>query len=576
MKPISFLSLLKKSCVRSWTQLPAYIARKPVSFLSFDVEALPGRAQEDHVNRLIWGKVGGTEVGIRRIASILGQHKIKGNFLIDLAASVLYGDKVVAEIGHFILEQGHELHVHLHSEWLIRKWNIKGPFNGPAGLNQLNAQLNHQFLQFTAFKYAQLFGSNPICFRAGGYHFNQHTVDAARAAGFTALSNFNCDRHQDDWAVSEEGVQNEVFKWKNGLIEIPVDLSPEPLTYDMFDLTQWERYKNHFDRVRYGKRLKTFNLTLHSWSLLKLSGECFEEFAPEHEERLHRICEHLTSNTEPMGYADWLAKSNDVPMLTNYSFMSIIVEVPVEERLCTICGAVFGDKLPNDICSGCGSRTRHRQLHDVFSRVGNPFIGCRVLANFANTVEKVAFLSQASEVLNFDVRPVGEVDVQMDVQDMSLIRTESYDAFLAVHVLNHVANDRKALSEIHRALKPGGVAVLTVPYRENSPTSNCENVTEHYGSEALAKYGVGSYRRYGLQDVLELFCERFTVQPEVGFDPVTQERMKVFILRKGVTEGETHSSVNEWPSLDAFLATAEVQSGVHSVPWSVHRKTDQR
>jgi SAM-dependent methyltransferase len=535
MKPVSFLSLLKKSCVRSRAQISAVIAKKPVSFLSFDVEALPGRAREDHVNRLIWGKVDGAEFGIRKIASILGQHKIKGNFLIDLATSVLYGDKVVAEIGHFILEQGHELHAHLHSEWLVRKWNIKGRYNGPEGLNQLNAQLNHQFLQFTAFKYAQLFGSNPICFRGGGYHFNEHTVDAARAAGFTMLSNFNCDRHREDWLLSEEGINNEIFTWKNGLIEIPVDFSPEPLS------SEWEKYEGQFDRVCLRKNKKTFNLTLHSWSLLKRSGEHFEEGAPDHEERLHRICEHLTRNTSPMGYAEWRASPNDVPMLTRYTCISSIVEVPEQERMCTICGAVFGDKLPNDICLGCGSRARHRQLHDVFSRVGNPFIGCRVLANYANTVEKAAFLSQASEVLNFDVRPVGEVDVQMDMQDMTLIRSESYDAFLAVHVLNHVTNDRKALSEIHRALKPGGIAVLTVPYREGSSTSSCENVTETYGSEALVKYGVGSYRRYGLQNVLELFGEQFAVQAEVGFDPVTRERMNVFILRKGADVQGTRS-----------------------------------
>jgi SAM-dependent methyltransferase len=517
---------------------------KPVSFISFDVEALPGRASEDPINRLIWGKVNGAEFGIRRISSILKQHKIKGNFLIDFAMSALYGDKVVAEIGNFILEQGHELHVHLHSEWLVRKWNIKGLFNGPAGLNQLNSQLNRQFLQFSAFKYAQLFGLNPICFRGGGFHFNEHTVEAAHAAGFTALSNFDCYRHREDWAVSEEGMNNEPFKWKNGLIEIPVDFSPEPLSF------QWEKYEGHFGRVCSRKRRKTFNLTLHSWSLLKRSGELFEQIAPDHEERLHRICEHLTSNTEPMGYADWLAMPNDAPALTNYTCKGSIVEVPEKEHVCTMCGAVFGEKLPNDVCLGCGSRARHRQLHDVFSRVGNPFIGCRVLANFANTIEKVAFLSKASEVLNFDVRPVGEVDVQMDVQDMSLIRDESYDAFLAVHVLNHVANDRKALSEIHRVLKPGGLAVLTVPYREGSSTSNCENVTETYGSEALAKYGVGSYRRYGLQNVLELFGEQFAVQAELGFDPMTQERMKVFILRKSPTvqitgmkqPNEAHSS----------------------------------
>ena len=441
---------------------------------------------------------------------------------------MLYGDKVVAEIGHFILEQGHELHAHLHSEWLVRKWNIKGGFHGPAGLNQLNAQLNRHFLQFTAFKYVQLFGSNPVCFRGGGYHFNEHTVDAARVAGFTALSNFNCDRHQEEWAVSEEGINNEPFKWKNGLIEIPVDFSPEPLSFE------WEKYEGHFDRACFRKRRKTFNLTLHSWSLLKRSGDHFEQGAPDHEERLHRICEHLTTHTTPMGYAEWLAKPNNAPILTNYNCTSNIVEVPKKERLCTLCGAVFGEQLPNDICPGCGSRARHRQVHDVFSRVGNPFIDCRVLAMYASKVEENVFFSQASEIFNFDVRPAQEADVQMDMQDISLMRSGSFDAFFAMHVLNHVVHDRKALREIHRTLRPDGVAVLTVPYREISSTSNREDLAEHYESEALAQYGVVAYRRYEYEDVLGLFAELFTVHTEVGFDPVTQERMNVFMLRKSV------------------------------------------
>ena len=510
---------------------------KPNSFISFDVEALPGRAQEDHINRLVWGKISGDEFGIRRISSILNQHKIKGNFLIDMALSVLYGDKALAEIGHFILGEGHELHVHLHAEWLVRKWNMNDQlYGGPAGHNQLNRELNHRFLQFAAFKYVQLFGLAPTCFRAGGYRFNEHTVDAAHAAGFRIISNFNSERHQGYWEVSEQGLNNDPFKWKNGLIELPVDYSPEPLSYP------WEKYEGQFDRVLDRKHIKTFNLTLHSWSLLKREGEHFEQFAPDHEDRLHRICEHLIKNTQPMGYSDWLAGMPEVPMLTGYKCESNVVEVPAQECMCTICGAVFGKKLSNDICPACGARARHRQLHDVVSRVGNPFSGRRVLANYANTIEKIAFLSQASEVLNFDVRPVQEVDVQMDIQNMKLIEDESFDAFFALHVLNHVADDRRALSEIHRALKPDGIAVLTVPYREGESTSTYENVTEHYGSEALAKYGVGSYRRYGLQDVLKLFGELFDVQVEVGLDPITQQRMKVFILRKSVSRSIFNST----------------------------------
>jgi hypothetical protein len=77
------------------------------------------------------------------------------------------------------------------------------------------------------------------------------------------------------------------------------------------------------------------------------------------------------------------------------------------------------------------------------------------------------------------------------------------------------------------------VAVLTVPYREEPSTSSPGDLAALYRSEALAMYGIKECRCYELGDVLGLFGELFDVQAEIGFDPVTQERMNVFILRKG-------------------------------------------
>lgn len=497
-----------------------------LSFISFDVEALPGRADQDHVNRLIWGKMSNGEYGIRRLCNILNQHKIKGNFLIDISSCVLYGDKIVSEIGNFILEQGHELHVHLHSEWLIRKWNIQGAFTGPASMNLLDRNINIAFMKFSAFKYRQIFNLEPVLFRAGGFHFNTYTVEGAGLVGFKMLSNYNATRHASYFDISDKGSRNEPFEWENGLIELPVDFSPEPLSF------VWEKYEGAFDRVRDRKETKTFNLTLHSWSLLGRTGEYFDHVVPEHEDKLHKICNHLNEHTQPVGYSDYFATLNNMPSPVNIQESQNIINITSELNECTICGFITGEKWEKDVCPGCGSRTRHRQLLDVFSRIGNPFEGLRVLANYANTVEKLTFLAKASYVLNFDVRPVGEVDIQMDIQNMDQIKDESFDAFFAIHVLNHVADDRKALAEIYRILKPGGTAVLTIPYREGSATSDYHNITEHYGEESLAKYGVGSYRFYGLQDALKLFSELFVVETEQGFDPITKAGMKIFFLKK--------------------------------------------
>lgn len=55
------------------------------------------------------------------------------------------------------------------------------------------------------------------------------------------------------------------------------------------------------------------------------------------------------------------------------------------------------------------------------------------------------------------------VDLVLDITDMSAIDSGSIDFFICSHVLEHVADDQKALSELHRILAPGGFGILMVP-----------------------------------------------------------------------------------------------------------------
>ncbi|MCF8302751.1 MAG: methyltransferase domain-containing protein [Bacteroidales bacterium] len=52
--------------------------------------------------------------------------------------------------------------------------------------------------------------------------------------------------------------------------------------------------------------------------------------------------------------------------------------------------------------------------------------------------------------------------IQMDITDIQY-EDESFDAIICNHVLEHILNDRLAMSEIYRVMKPGGWAVLQVP-----------------------------------------------------------------------------------------------------------------
>jgi SAM-dependent methyltransferase len=62
-------------------------------------------------------------------------------------------------------------------------------------------------------------------------------------------------------------------------------------------------------------------------------------------------------------------------------------------------------------------------------------------------------------------RPPGRQYVS-EATDLAAIRDEAYDAVLASHVIEHIANPLAALGEWSRVLRPGGTLVLVVPHYE--------------------------------------------------------------------------------------------------------------
>lgn len=81
------------------------------------------------------------------------------------------------------------------------------------------------------------------------------------------------------------------------------------------------------------------------------------------------------------------------------------------------------------------------------------------------------------------------VDVHCDITDMPF-RDDSFALILCSHVLEHVEDDRKALAECFRILKPGGRAVILVPvddgraetYEDPSIVSRADRGA-HFGQE---------------------------------------------------------------------------------------------
>jgi len=111
---------------------------------------------------------------------------------------------------------------------------------------------------------------------------------------------------------------------------------------------------------------------------------------------------------------------------------------------------------------------------------------------------------------------------------MHPIVDEKFDAVIAIAIFQHVKDDRKALKEVRRILRPGGVLFAHVGLTEGQ-TIKWEDESQHYGRENLKLYGVGTYRKYGYDDFNALLGEFFSPEVIPAIDPVTGRKDYVFL-----------------------------------------------
>jgi SAM-dependent methyltransferase len=173
---------------------------------------------------------------------------------------------------------------------------------------------------------------------------------------------------------------------------------------------------------------------------------------------------------------------------------------------CNICGYRFEKFLEfcdrkNALCPVCGSLERHRHLfvhlHSMY-----PFLENKKILHFApeQIIKDILSCSKA-EYFDADISP-GRATYQMDIIDIPS-EDAFFDYVIAIHVLEHIPDDYKAMAQIFRVLKTGGVAILAVPAKATGETE--EDKTATTPEDRLRLYGEAAHvRRYSFTD----FCSR--------------------------------------------------------------------
>jgi SAM-dependent methyltransferase len=118
---------------------------------------------------------------------------------------------------------------------------------------------------------------------------------------------------------------------------------------------------------------------------------------------------------------------------------------------------------PHALCPKCGAYERHRLQFLVMQKLQAQLAFETLdLLHFApEPAFRDIFRNMFRSYTTADLSMRG-VDHHVDITSLPF-GDQSYDAVFASHVLEHIPDDKKALAEIRRILRPGGFAVLPVP-----------------------------------------------------------------------------------------------------------------
>ena len=166
------------------------------------------------------------------------------------------------------------------------------------------------------------------------------------------------------------------------------------------------------------------------------------------------------------------------------SATQILYGVGGQRRLCPICGRTSRRFAPyrrrrEAMCVWCSSLERHRLVWSYFQQRTNLFDGSRrrILHVAPERCFEPRFRARLGR--GYVTADIGDprADVHMDVMQLAF-PDATFDFVYCSHVLEHVADDRRAMREFRRVLKPGGHAVLMVPIIRSDQTFEDPAITD--------------------------------------------------------------------------------------------------
>jgi SAM-dependent methyltransferase len=160
---------------------------------------------------------------------------------------------------------------------------------------------------------------------------------------------------------------------------------------------------------------------------------------------------------------------------------------------------------PLGYCPRCNSKARHRRWWLFLQQNTNLFTDKLRLLHVAPNYCMSRRFSKLPNIdyVGVDYNNHRNICIKMDLPAAPL-RSNSFDALICMHVLEHIPEDRQAMRELYRVLKPGGWAGISAPIRLDQKTYEDPSITSPQERErAFGETVHVRYYGYDLVDRLE-------------------------------------------------------------------------
>ncbi len=215
---------------------------------------------------------------------------------------------------------------------------------------------------------------------------------------------------------------------------------------------------------------------------------------------------------------------------------------------CPVCKAKFPAFLPSEqslkpssFCPNCRSLHRHRALALLMQNMDWHRKGMRVL-HFAPEQGFYQLFSSFKDIeywpVDLNLNAFG-VKKSVDITNITF-DDDSFDLIMCTHVLEHIPDDRKAMRELYRVLKPKtGIAFLNVPMFnlpvtfEDPAINTPELRLKYYGQEDHVRlYGLDFSQRLAKAGFSVQMCDIEDMDDKLVRRHGLKRTEKIFLCRK--------------------------------------------